>query len=117
MLYLFDLLIQSTARTPSKGNCPTFWLMPLPCQQALWRPLTDADWSILHQRDLNSHEQKGWRRLSLRHLLLQRHATITGDTVEFADELAHWCETADDLATLLWLALTVEGDGQSVMFS
>lgn len=30
-----------------------------------------------------------------------------------AEELAEWCERADDLSMLLWMALTVEGEGQS----
>lgn len=112
-LYLFDLLTQSTARTPSKGNCDTFWYMPLPCPRALWEPATDADWSILYRQHLDIQKQHFKQKLTLRHLLHFRQAKLTGRPVDFADELADWCENVDDLSTLLWLALTVEGDGQS----
>lgn len=113
--YLFDLLLQSTARTPSKGNCLTFWTMPLPCTRALWAPMADADWNIIYRQQLESPKPGGREGLTLRHLLLLRQAKIAGETVSFADELSNWCEHVDDLSTLLWLALTVEGDGQSVM--
>jgi hypothetical protein len=114
-LYLFDLLIQSTAGTPSKGNCDTFWFMPLPCQSVLWEPMSDAGWTRLYHQGLDTAQQRKWAGLTLRHLLLQRQANICGETVGFADELESWCEHVDDLSTLLWLALTVEGDGQSIM--
>ena len=91
--------------------------MPLPSGRALWDPMTDVEWSSLYQQGLNARKQKGWQGLTLRHLLLLRQAKITGDSVGFADELSDWCEHVDDLSTLLWLALTVEGDGQSVMAS
>lgn len=54
-------------------------------------------------------------KLTLRHLLLFRQAKMSGEGVVFAMELAAWSESVDDLPTLLCLALTVEGDGQSVM--
>jgi len=112
-LYLFDLLMQTTARTPSTGNCDTFWFMPLPCQRDLWAPLTNAEWEQLYQQDRGRGRSTN---LTLRHLLLLRQAKVTGGNVGFTAELAEWCEHVDDFSTLLWLALTVEGDGQSVMY-
>lgn len=116
-LYLFDLLLQSTARTPSKGSCDTFWFMPLPCQKTLWEPMSDENWKDLYQQGRDARKAKSWSGLTLRHLLLFKQARATGQPVAFADELADWCENVDGFSTLLWLALTVEGDGQSVMLT
>lgn len=40
---------------------------------------------------------------------------MIGGSVAFSDELAGWCEHVDEFSTLLWMALTVEGEGQSVV--
>ena len=79
--------------------------------------MADADWSSLNQHHQNTFVEEGKDGLTLRHLLLLRQAKIAGTSVDFADEVAKWCEDVDDLSTLLWLALTVEGDGQSAMAS
>ncbi|KAH8129215.1 hypothetical protein LI328DRAFT_128795 [Trichoderma asperelloides] len=34
---------------------------------------------------------------------------------DLAKELADWVEKVDDLSMLLWMALTLEGDGQAKM--
>lgn len=77
--------------------------------------MADADWSTTHRQRLQTLQHQDQERLTLRHLLLFRQAKLSGDNVPFADQLAAWCETVDDLSTLLWLALTIEGDGQSVV--
>ena len=77
--------------------------------------MSNEKWSSLYQQDLDARKQKPWQGLTLRHLLLFRQAKAAGESVGFADELADWCEHVDDFSVLLWLALTVEGNGQSVM--
>jgi len=86
--------------------------MPLPCERSLWEPNPSVDWSSSY-RQLSPRKSVGSDALTLRHLLLFRQAKFRGETVDFADALADWCEHVDDLSTLLWLALTVDGDGQS----
>ena len=49
--------------------------------------------------------------------MLRRSSVCSEDTTrsgspDYAEELAEWCERADDLSMLLWMALTVEGEGQ-----
>lgn len=78
-------------------------------------PVANEGCSILARQDRDLRQKKRWQDLTLRHLLLVRQAKITGEPVTFTDELVDWCEHVDDLSMLLWLALTVEGDGQSVM--
>lgn len=116
MLYLIDLLLQSDAQTPSKGNCETFWNMPIPCFRELWETTSKDDWSLQYDRMLSSSDRKG---LTLGDILLLRQSMRLDEVIAsigrsaIAEELAEWCERADDLSMLLWIALTVEGEGQS----
>lgn len=112
-MYIFDLLVQSTAGTPSRGNCDLFWYMPLPCSLDLWQSTTDSEWSKHYQEEVTRGNKATTQTLTLRHLLLLRQAKMLEQEIDFAEELGSWCSDADDLSTLLWLALTVEGDGQT----
>lgn len=55
-------------------------------------------------------------------LLLHRQCAAHGEDPTaserpgFAEELAEWCEKVDDLSMLLWMAITVEGEGQSQLY-
>ena len=121
LLYLIDLLLKLDTETPSSGDCPEFFDMPLPCVRELWQPMSDKEWKKRHQDHAESAKRKGRRGLTLRHLFLPRQSSSKSQhqdvskpkTADFEEELAEWCEKADDLSMLLWLALTVEGEGQS----
>ena len=112
MLYLIDLLLLSDIDTPSRGNCETFWDMPLPCHRELWYATSDEQWRVLYE----STRQNS---LTLGRLLLLRQSKRLDEVVAkaggsaTAQELADWCERADDLSMLLWMALSIEGEGQS----
>ena len=109
VLYLFDLLLQSHVRTPSKGNCETFWNMPLPCSGEVWTSTI----STPHR----TTRTQGHRLTLGDLLLLRRNPRLDGlaklRRPTLITEIAEWCETADDLSTLLWMALSVEGEGQA----
>lgn len=123
MLYLFDLLLQLDTRTPSKGDCDEFFELPLPCYRELWEPVSDRDWKKRYQEYIQSKKQKGRVGLTLGNLLLTRQAAAHGVDITkaarpgFPEELNEWCERTDDLSMLLWMALTVEGEGQSQIYS
>jgi hypothetical protein len=116
LLYLFDLLLQIETRTPSKGNCREFLHMLLPCVRELWEPISDRDWKKRYQEYIDNNKRKARRGLTLGHLLLLRQYSSKFEEPAFAEELAEWCERADDLSMLLWMALTVEGEGQSRIY-
>ena len=117
LLYLIDLLLNSSARAPSKGHCNEFFDMPLPCGRDLWQPISDREWKKRYDKDLTSKRQRGSCVLSLRNLLRLRQSSLAGPstsaTSDIAEEFAEWCEKADDLSMLLWMSLTIEGDGRS----
>lgn len=116
MLYLIDLLLQSDLKTPSRGNCETFWNMPIPCFRRLWEATSEDTWRLEYDTMFRSSKMKG---LNLGDLLSLRQSKRLDEVVAsmgrsaVAEELAQWCEQADDLSMLLWIALTVEGEGQS----
>jgi hypothetical protein len=116
ILYLIDLLLQSDAKTPSKGNCDTFWNMPLPCYRELWQASSDEEWNMEYDNLRKSKRRKG---ITLGELLQLRQNSRLDEVVrtcggcDIAEELSEWCEKADDLSMLLWMALTVEGEGQA----
>jgi hypothetical protein len=91
--------------------------MPLPCVRELWQSLPDRDWKKLYQEDSNAKKLRGRHGLSFRHLIMLRRASLYGEQVldgsEMADEIAEWCEKMDDLSVLLWIAITIEGEGQA----
>jgi hypothetical protein len=91
--------------------------MPLPCVRELWQSLPDRDWKKLYQEDSNAKKLRGRHGLSFRHLIMLRRASLYGEQVldgsETADEIAEWCEKMDDLSVLLWIAITIEGEGQA----
>ncbi|KAH7400927.1 hypothetical protein DE146DRAFT_478613 [Phaeosphaeria sp. MPI-PUGE-AT-0046c] len=94
LIYFYDLLLQTKWQGPSSGECPDFFSMPLPCSRELWQ-----------------------KRMSLtfEHLFSARRAYLRGVIVasDLTNEIAEWCEKADDLSVLLWIAHTVEGEGQA----
>jgi hypothetical protein len=116
MLYLIDLLLQSDLQTPSRGNCETFWQLPVPCSRQLWETNSEDAWRHQYDRITSSFTCKSLR---LGDLLLLRQSRRLDEVVAsvgqyaVAEELAIWCEHADDLSMLLWMALTIEGDGQT----
>ncbi|KAJ5590494.1 hypothetical protein N7450_004466 [Penicillium hetheringtonii] len=121
LLYLIDLLLHLDTETPSSGDCPEFFDMPLPCVRELWEPMPTREWKKRHRDHVESAKRKGRRGLTLRHLFLLRQSSSKGqhqdfsqsNSPDFEEELSEWCEKADDLSMLLWVALTVEGKGQS----
>lgn len=119
VLYFFDLLLQSDVQGPSSEECPDFFDMPLPCIRELWQPLSDRDWKKKYLEHIEHKRQKGRQGLTYRYLLSVRRATLHGNAANIpedadtAGEVAEWCEKADDLSMLLWLALTIEGAGQA----
>lgn len=123
MLYLFDLLLQVDTQTPSKGDCDEFFELPLPCYRELWEPVSDRDWKKRYEEYVQAKNQRGRVGLTLGNLLLTRQAAAHGVDITkaarpgFPEELAEWCERTDDLSMLLWMALTVEGEGQSQIYS
>lgn len=96
--------------------------MPLPCSREMWQPISDKDWTKRYQEDTEARKQKGQQGLTLGMLLLIRQSAACGEDITLsareglAEELAEWCERADDLSMLLWMGLTVEGDGQSQLY-
>lgn len=115
-MYMVDLLLQTNAQSPSSGECPEFVRMPLPCTRELWQPLTDREWKKRYQEDVNARKLHGRRGLTFQDLIEFRGSSKAqgdayGDT-RSQEQLAEWCEKADDFCMLLWMALTVEGEGQ-----
>lgn len=96
--------------------------MPLPCSREMWQPISDKHWTKRYQEDTEARKQKGQQGLTLGMLLLIRQSAACGEDITIsareglAEELAEWCERADDLSMLLWMGLTVEGDGQSQLY-
>lgn len=89
ILYLIDLLLLVDTETPSRGNCDTFWDMPLPCHQALWRATSHEKWRELYERTRGGS-------LTLGRLLLLRQSRRLDEVVAkaggsaTAEELVEW---------------------------
>lgn len=88
--------------------------MPLPCTREIWQATTDEEWSRLYYAE-HSDDSKKRIGLTFEHLLSIRRASLHGGHVnsEVTNTVTEWCEKADDLSMLLWVALTVEGEGQA----
>lgn len=116
LVYFIDLLFQTHAQSPSSGECPDFVRMPLPCVRELWQPISDRDWKKQYQTEAEAIKQKGWHGLTYRDLLLFKCSSTNDGNMnassEPTEELADWCERADDFSMILWMALSLEGDGQ-----
>lgn len=121
LLYLVDLLLHNNAESPSKGKCPEFINFPLPCTRDLWQPISDREWKKRYNEEISSKIEKGRGSLTMGNLFLLRRSLSRGDDIkgtgkdELAKELSEWVERVDDLSMLLWMALTVEGEGQAQM--
>ncbi|KAL7935829.1 hypothetical protein V8C35DRAFT_298345 [Trichoderma chlorosporum] len=121
LLYLIDLLLHNNVRSPSKGECPEFINLPLPCTRDLWQPISDKDWKKRYNEDIGSKSTKQRRGLTMGNLFSLRRSLSRGDDLDksgkedLAKELSEWVEKVDDLSMLLWLALTLEGEGQAQM--
>ena len=93
--------------------------MPLPCVRELWQPISDKEWKKRYRENVAAKEKEGRKGLTLRDLFLLKQSSARGEKIakfgssDREEELAEWCERADDLSMLLWMALTVEGEGQS----
>ncbi|KAL6894809.1 hypothetical protein GGI43DRAFT_424669 [Trichoderma evansii] len=121
LMYLIDLLLHIRGQTPSKGRCPEFVHLPLPCTRELWQLISDRDWKKRYNEENNSKIMKGNRGLTMGNLFLLRQSLSRGENflktakADLAKELAEWVEKVDDLSMLLWMAVTLEGDGQAKM--
>ncbi|KAL6802770.1 hypothetical protein GGI42DRAFT_32132 [Trichoderma sp. SZMC 28013] len=121
LLYLVDLLLHNNAESPSKGKCPEFINFPLPCTRDLWQPISDREWKKRYNEEISSKIEKGRGSLTMGNLFLLRRSLSRGDDItgtgkdELAKELSEWVERVDDLSMLLWMALTLEGEGQAQM--
>lgn len=119
LMYLMDLLLHIRGQTPSKGRCPEFVHLPLPCTRELWQPISDRDWRKRYNEENNSNIMKGNRGLTMGNLFLLRQSLSRGENflktakANLAKELAEWVEKVDDLSMLLWMAVALEGDGQA----
>lgn len=115
LTYFYDLLLHANWAGPSSGECPEFLEMPLPCSRELWQASTDKDWSRLYyaEHDINTTKKK--MSLTFEHLFSSRRACMRGVIVasDLTNQISEWCEKADDLSVLLWIALTVEGACQA----
>lgn len=116
ILYLFDMLLHTNAQTPWTGDCPEFFDMPLPCDRELWEAVSDEDWKRRWQVNVDGGKGTAQRKLTLGDLLLLKRSVGYEGMPQCGwpnstEEIAEWCEGADDLSMLLWLALTVEGGG------
>jgi hypothetical protein len=115
-------LFQIDTQTPSTGDCQEFFDLPLPCHRELWEPISDKDWRKRHEKDIESKTQKVKFGLTLGNLLLFRQSAARGEVIiqserpGFAEELAERGEKVDDLSILLWMAVSVEGEGQSQLY-
>jgi hypothetical protein len=93
-------------------ECPEFYDIPLPCSRELWQPLSDIEWQSRYQAHVESSKPKGLQGLTFRDLLTLKHVSgnneLSTGSADREDELSHWCETADELCMLLWMALTIE---------
>ncbi|KAK5996384.1 hypothetical protein PT974_01718 [Cladobotryum mycophilum] len=119
LLYLADLLLHVDAKSPSKGECPEFIDVPLPCARELWQPISDKEWKKRYQEDISSKMLRGRQGLTMGNLFSLRQSLVYGENLytigkpDFADELAEWVESVDELSMLLWMAFTLEGEGQA----
>jgi hypothetical protein len=120
-MYLIDLLLYINGQTPSRGRCPEFVDLPLPCTRELWQSSSDRDWKKRYNEENHSKAMKGSRGLTMGNLFLLRQSLSRGEnflktsTADLAKELAEWVEKVDDLSMLLWMAVQLEGEGQARM--
>lgn len=114
MIYLYDLVLQATWKGPSSGECPEFFEMPLPSARELWQATTEEEWSRLYYAKHIINNTTTRTGLIFGNLGSVRRASLYGEHVasDVMIEVTEWCEKADDLCMLLWIALTVEGEGQ-----
>ncbi|KAF2028048.1 hypothetical protein EK21DRAFT_70684 [Setomelanomma holmii] len=116
VLFLIDLLLRTDGPTPASEECPEFYGMPLPCSRDLWQTESDLDWQKRYQEHIGKRAVRGGQGPTFRDLLAagwpsrQKDRLIRPDNVQSGNELANWCENADDLSMLLWMALTIERD-------
>lgn len=90
--------------------------MPLPCVRELWQPLSDREWKKRYREDVDARKLKGRQGLTFQNLISFRRTSKAQNNL-FSDptseeQLSEWCEKSDDFSMLLWMALTVEGEGQ-----
>lgn len=87
--------------------------MPLPSTRELWQAATVEEWSRLYYAQ-DSPKETSRLGLVFGHLGSARRASLYGEYVanDVMTAVTEWCEKADDLNMLLWIALTVEGEGQ-----
>lgn len=114
LIYMYDVLLHTKWEGPSSGECSDFFTMPLPCTRELWQTSTDEEWSRLYYAEHNTNITEERMNLTFEHLLSVRRASLHGEyvTSDLTNAVAKWCEKADDLSMLLWIALTIEGEGQ-----
>jgi hypothetical protein len=115
-MYMVDLLLQTNAQSPSSGECSDFVRMPLPCVRELWQPLSDREWKKRYRDDVDARKLKDRHGLTFQDLINFRRSSKDEDNFFAAsaaeEQLSEWCEKSDDFSMLLWMALTVEGEGQ-----
>ncbi len=85
--------------------------MPVPCVRDLWEPVANTEW----RRRLRSVGGKCDRRdnLSIEDLRLchqTQESLADSQTARIVDDgsLVQWCEGADELGTLVWMAVMLE---------
>ncbi|KAH8898430.1 hypothetical protein GQ53DRAFT_837337 [Thozetella sp. PMI_491] len=108
LVFGLELLLNFRILPEDLAECSGYSLIPVPCERELWEANTPAQWKrqldasnavfltrTLHIRDLrNSIQPRGPGRPEL----------DDADT----ERLAYWCERADSLGTLVWMAVMVE---------
>lgn len=120
ILYFCDLLLHTDAQGPSSGGkCEDFFDIPLPCTHQHWQSTSEQEWDERYHQSVHDKKTKGRQGLTLRHLIKFRQSSLYGQdiahnwTSDLVDECLEWCAELNDLAMLLWIALTIEGAGQA----
>lgn len=90
--------------SPANGNgsCVGFAGVHLPCSRRLWEPVTDAEWTNRHQ-DEETRRTFEEKTLSIEHL--QSPGSVDDHEDLGVAQLATWCEAADELGVLVWMAI------------
>jgi hypothetical protein len=111
VLYGIELLLDAFEQDPNHEKCRGMTNVPLPCTRDLWEPVSDSKWARRYQNSISL--QLGYETVSIG--TIQSALFLKGRNLETElrqdtsmEAISYWCERADELGTLVWMAIMLE---------
>ncbi|UNI24768.1 hypothetical protein JDV02_010492 [Purpureocillium takamizusanense] len=113
VLYGIDLLFDVFSE--GLERCHGYLLVPLPCKRDLWEPVSDQVWKTRYRHSMSGHGGNSRDVLRIGALRASQDPSVTvsesgGNSPCSCDmsKVSDWCEGADELGTLIWMAVMLE---------